>query len=214
MSGAGVPVVGFDLDLTLVDSRARIGVCLAAALGERGVVVAPQEVWPTIGLPLASGLQLLAPGLDDAAREEVAADYRRRHDAPGAPPVTALAGAAGALAAVRAAGGTTAVVSAKVAPAVHRVLGEVGLAALVDVVVGGRFAEGKGQVLAELGATGYVGDHPGDVVAALTAGAESLAVLTGSSTEAELRAAGAREVVADLTAFPGWLAGHVGRLRV
>lgn len=205
-------MVGFDLDLTLVDSRARIGQCLAAALAVRGVSVAPAAVEPTIGLPLAAGLLLLAPGLDERAREEVAADYRRRHDEPGAPPVTALPGAADALAAVRAAGGRTAVVSAKVAPAVQRVLGETGLAPLVDVVVGSRFAEAKGEALAELGATGYVGDHPGDVVAARTAGAESLAVLTGTSTEEQLRAAGAVAVVADLAAFPRWLAGHVARL--
>ncbi|SDQ65247.1 HAD family hydrolase [Quadrisphaera sp. DSM 44207] len=225
MSGAGaapapdgapaarVPVVGFDLDMTLVDSSTRIGTCLAAALAAQGVAVTPAQVWPTIGVPLEVALRQLAPGAGEAVRAAVAADYRARHDAPSAPPVPALPGAADALAAVRAAGGRTLVVSAKVDRAVALVLAEAGLAHLVDVVVGGRFAEAKGEVLVRLGATAYVGDHPGDVVAARTAGVEQVAVLTGPVPEAQLRAAGATTVLADLTALPGWLEGHTARLR-
>lgn len=205
------PLVGFDLDLTLVDSRERISTCLAAALVAAGADVTPARVAPTIGLPLTDVVDLLAPGLDPDARSAVAADYRRRHDAPGAPPVTALPGAAAALAAVRAAGGRTAVVSAKAEPVARAVLAETGLADLVDVVAGGRFGAAKGEVLREMGATAYVGDHPGDVLAALTAGVDGLAVLTGGSTEAELRAAGATDVVADLVGFAPWLTGHLDR---
>ena len=211
-AGAGALLVGFDLDLTLVDSRERISTCLAGALGAAGAAVTAEQVAPTIGLPLGDAVGLLAPGLDAGAARSAAQDYRRRHDAPGAPPVSALPGAAAALSAVRAAGGRTAVVSAKTGPAVRRVLTETGLAHLADVVVGGRFGAAKGEVLREIGATAYVGDHPGDVVAARTAGVDGLAVLTGGSSEAELRAAGATTVAADLSGFEPWLAGHLVRL--
>ncbi len=205
-------LVGFDLDLTLVDSRERIGTCLAAALADQGVVLSVDEAASTIGLPLSDGLDVLAPDLGEAAREQVVTDYRRRHDAPGAPPMGALPHAADALRAVRAAGGRTAVVSAKLEPVLRRALAETGLGSLADVVVGGRFGTGKGEVLREIGASGYVGDHPGDVIAALSAGIEGLAVLTGGSTEAELRGAGATVVVEDLSGFGAWLDGHVARL--
>lgn len=204
-------LVGFDLDLTLVDSRERISTCLAAALGAAGARVDPADVARTIGLPLTDVVDLLAPGLDADARSAVAADYRARHDAPHAPPVTALPGAVAALTAVRDAGGRTAVVSAKTEPVLRTVLAETGLTDLVDVVVGGRFGAAKGEVLVEIGATAYVGDHPGDVLAVLTAGVDGLAVLTGGATEAELRAAGATDVVADLTVFGSWLARHLDR---
>lgn len=209
---APVPVVGFDLDLTLVDSAERITTCVVAALAEHGVDVGPEDVRPTIGVPLALALLEIVPGLDDALRDRVVARYRALQAAPDAPAVPVLAGAREALEAVRAAGGRTLVISGKAQAALEGVLAETGLAALADVVVGDRFAEQKGVVLVELGATAYVGDHPGDVVAALTAGVAGLAVATGSFDEAGLRAAGATTVVADLLAFPSWLAEHVAAL--
>lgn len=211
-SGRRALLVGFDLDLTLVDSRERIGTCLSAALRAAGVEVTPAAASAEIGLPLERQVERLAPALGGEVRAAVAQDYRRRHDAPGAPPVPVLPGAAAALSAVCEAGGRTAVVSAKAEPSVRRVLAETGLADLVDLVVGGRFGTGKSEVLTDVGATAYVGDHPGDVLAAATAGVDGLAVLTGGSSEAELRAAGAVDVVADLSGFGTWLAGHLVRL--
>jgi phosphoglycolate phosphatase len=204
------PVVGFDLDMTLVDSRERIVSCLASTLADAGVQVSAHEVWRYIGVPLETTLADLAPGQDVPA---LAAEYRRRHDLPDAPPVTVLPGAAEALAAVRDAGGRTLVVSAKIQPALEKVLADTGLAGLVDEAVGGRFADAKGEVLAARGATGYVGDHPGDVVAARTAGAVAVAVATGPHTAAELRAEHPDVLLADLRAFPTWLAGHQAALR-
>jgi uncharacterized protein len=205
------PVVGFDLDMTLVDSRERIVTCLLATLSGHGITADPAAVWRHVGVPLEQTLAALAPGHDVAV---LAADYRARHDADDAPPVQVLAAAAEALAAVRAAGGRTLVVSAKVQPALERVLAETHLAPLVDEAVGGRFAEAKGAVLRERGATAYVGDHPGDVVAARTAGAVSVAVATGPYTAAELLATSPDVVLDGLAGFGGWLDGHVLDLRL
>ena len=208
---ATVPVIGFDLDMTIVDSRERIVTCLAATLAERGVDVERESLWRVVGLPLEHMLRSVAPGGDVAT---LAADYRRRHDRPDAPPVTLLPGAREALAAVHQAGGRTLVVSAKVQHGLEQVLAETAIADLVDLAVGGRFADEKGEVLREQGATAYVGDHPGDVVAARTSGAASVTVATGPHTREELEALHPDVVLDDLTAFPGWLTEHVLDLRL
>jgi uncharacterized protein len=205
------PVIGFDLDMTLVDSRDRIVTCLVAALAAAGVRAEPGHVWRYIGVPLEPTLAELAPGHDVAA---LAADYRARHDAPGAPRITVLPGAVEALTAVRAAGGRTLVVSAKAQPALELVLAETGLAELVDVAVGGRYAGGKGEVLLAHGATGYVGDHPGDVVAARTGDAAAVAVATGPHSAAELSASAPDVLLEDLTGFADWFTEHLLDLRL
>ncbi len=91
-------------------------------------------------------------------------------------------------------------------------LDHVGLTA--DLVVGDRFAEGKGEVLREIGAQVYVGDHTGDVVAAIGADAASVAVATGPTSAEDLATAGADVVLASLTELPGWLDEHVLGLRL
>jgi len=57
-------------------------------------------------------------------------------------------------------------------------------------------------VLADRGAWAYVGDHPGDIRAARTAGAHAVAVATGPHSARELADGGADIVMADLTEFP------------
>jgi phosphoglycolate phosphatase-like HAD superfamily hydrolase len=64
-------------------------------------------------------------------------------------------------------------------------------------------------VLVEHGASVYVGDHVHDVEGALSAGIQSVSVLTGGCDEGELLAAGTDTVLPDLTPFPGWLEDHV-----
>ncbi|MFZ5871119.1 MAG: ATP-dependent sacrificial sulfur transferase LarE [Actinomycetota bacterium] len=211
MSSAPVPVVGFDLDMTLVDSRERIVTCLSATLAAHGAPVDDGAIWRCIGLPLETALGRLAPAHDVTA---LAREYRARHDAPDAPPVAVLPGAAEALRAVRDAGGRTLVVSAKVQPALEKLLADTALAPLVDEAVGGRYGPQKGEVLRDRGATAYVGDHPGDVVAARTGAAASVAVATGPHTAAELAAGGPDVLLDHLHAFPGWLDEHVLDLRL
>ena len=196
------PVVGFDLDMTLVDSAAGIAATVRAALAEVGRTVTDAEVWPHVGVPLEATLDAVAPGVDTAA---VTRRYRELYAEVGIPPITPLAGAAAALAAVRALGGRVLVVSAKVTPAVESVLVHTGLSGAVDLVAGGRFAAAKGDLLAAEGADVYVGDHPGDVTAARAGRAVAVAVATGPHDAAALERAGADVVLPDLTAFPAWL---------
>ncbi|GAA0296429.1 HAD family hydrolase [Kineococcus aurantiacus] len=211
----GAPVVGFDLDMTLVDSSAGIAATMRAVLAEVGVAVTADDVWPYAGMPLESIVAGLVPGTAADGVAVLTARYRELYPDLGVPSVRAYPAAAAALRAPAALGGRSVVVSAKHTPNVHRVLAVTGLAGVVadEDVTGDLFAEDKGVRLREVGATAYVGDHPGDVRAARVAGAVAVAVTTGSHDAAALRRAGADVVLAGLEEFPGWLAAHAADLR-
>ena len=197
--------VGFDLDLTLVDSHERIISAYIGALGDLGVEVSRQELTPHLGMPLLHTAAAVGAAVDADALVLL---YRHYYDEPGAPRTLPMPGAPEALAAVRVAGGRTVVVSAKFTPAVHEALAEAGLTDLVDVAYGELFAHDKATALVAEGARIYVGDHPGDMAAAHTAGAYAVGVTTGANDEAALLAAGADLAVPNLATFVSWLAGH------
>ena len=202
-------VVGFDLDMTLVDSSEGIYMTLAAAVracpGGEQVQIERDDVWPYIGVPLEMTVSALAPKTDP---EQVAQAYRERYATIGVPLTTLLPGAEDAFRAVHAVGGQVLVVSAKAEAGVHQVLTAVGLDyddLRPDLVVGGLFAAAKGSCLRQHGAGVYVGDHSGDMEAARVAGAISVAVTTGPQSAEMLVAAGADVILADLGRFPSWL---------
>ncbi len=204
LTSADALTVGFDLDMTLVDSRAGIVATVRAVLDELGTTITDEQVWPGIGTPLE---QMLAPFVPAEELPGAVERYRTLYPTTGVPGITLLPGAAEALDVVRRLHGRVAVVSAKVETAVRLVLDQVGLAA--DVVAGGLFAGDKGLALAEHGVSVYVGDHVGDVAGARAAGATSVAVTTGPQSADVLREAGADVVLASLTELPGWLDEHV-----
>ena len=199
-------VVGFDLDLTLVDSRERILSAYIHALQDVGVAVTREDLEPHMGIPLSHTLAAVAPAVDADA---LVTRYRRYYDAPSMPPTDPMPGAAEALRAVRDAGGRTVVVSAKYIPAVHAALAEARLADLVDAVYGELFAEDKAAALLEQQAGIYVGDHPGDMAAAAGARALAVGVATGSHDAQALSAVGADVTLEALADFPGWLERHL-----
>jgi uncharacterized protein len=196
--------VGFDLDMTLVDSSEGILATLQRTLSERGLDVPRDRLWRSMGLPLEL---ILAPYVSEADLPAAVARYRELYPTLGVPRTVPLPGAAEALAAVRAMHGRVVVVSAKFEPAVHAVLDQVGMSA--DVVVGELFAAEKGRALAEHGVGVYVGDHPGDVAGGLAAGAVAIGVATGPHDATALRDAGAQLVLSSLQELPVWLSEHV-----
>ena len=193
-------VVGFDLDMTLVDSAQGISEALVAVCKKHNVEIRLEDALATIGLPLDQVFPLWLP---DLAYEQLLDEYRDHYGQYGIPKSVPLPGAVDALAAVRALGGRTVVVSAKKADFVQRVLDVTGLE--VDMVYGYLFAEHKGEVLLKEGAQVYVGDHVGDIAAARVANAIAVAVPTGPTSEAALREAGADVILEDLTQFASWL---------
>ncbi|MEU9922476.1 haloacid dehalogenase-like hydrolase [Streptomyces griseoluteus] len=204
VSPAYAPTVGFDLDMTLIDSRPGIRACYLALSERTGVYVDADLAVTRLGPPLADELVNWFPAADVPA---VADLYRSMYPEYAIAPTLALTGAREAVAAVRAAGGRTLVVTAKYEPNAKLHLAHLGIEP--DVVVGDLWAEDKARALREHGAHIYVGDHTGDIRGARAAEALSVAVATGPCSEEELREAGADVVLPDLTTFPTWLDAYV-----
>ncbi|MFM9590118.1 HAD family hydrolase [Streptomyces scabiei] len=195
--------VGFDLDMTLIDSRPGIHACYEALAARTGTYIDADLAITRLGPPLADELACWFPAADIPAMAEL---YRAMYPAIAIAATPAMPGAPEAIAAVRAAGGRAIVVTAKYEPNAKLHLEHLGIEP--DVVVGDLWAEAKAAALREHAASVYVGDHTGDVRGARTAQAYAVAVATGPCDERELREAGADVVLADLTAFPAWLTSH------
>lgn len=196
--------VGFDLDMTLIDSRPGIKAAFEALSAATGTFIDADLAVTRLGPPLE---QELAHWFPDERIEEMGEMYRTMYPEYAIAPTLAMPGAREAIAAVRQAGGRAIVVTAKHEPNAKLHLTHLGIEA--DAVVGWLWAEAKAEALREYGASVYVGDHTGDVRGARTAGALSVAVATGPCAAEELRTAGADVVLDDLTAFPEWLARHL-----
>ncbi len=204
-AGAHTVTVGFDLDMTLIDSRPGIKAAYEALSARTGTYIDSDLAITRLGPPLE---QELVHWFPDERIEEMGELYRELYPEYAIGPTPAMTGAREAIEAVRRAGGRAIVVTAKHEPNAKLHLSHLGIEA--DAVIGWLWAEAKAEALREYGATVYVGDHTGDVRGARTAGALSVAVATGPCPADELLAAGADVVLDDLTAFPAWLAGHIG----
>jgi len=189
--------VGFDLDMTLIDSQRAILASFAGVAADTGAKIEPEGVLSRLGIKLQDELaHWFPPGEIDAAVRIYRAHYLRLIG----PCTTVLPGAAESLAAVRAAGARAVVISAKAELPARLSLDSVGLSA--DEIVADAHGPEKAAVLTLIGATAYVGDTPADMIAAVTAGVRAVGVATGSFAEAELRAAGAADVLSSLAEFP------------
>lgn len=199
------PTVGFDLDLTLIDAR-------------DGMIRMFEVLSAEFGLPLdgAHFAANLGPPLDDVLRDHYGFDeplvdrlvrrFRGLYPEIVIAETKPMPGAGHALAAVRAGGGRTLVVTGKYGP--NAALHVEAFGWDVDHLSGDVFAAGKGRVLRDQGASVYVGDHVGDIIGARAAGAVAVAVATGPFDATALADAGADVVLDDLTEFPGWLASR------
>ncbi|MGN9774616.1 HAD family hydrolase [Micromonospora sp. H33] len=194
------PTVGFDLDMTLVDSRPGIAAAYRALTARTGVHVDAEAAVSRLGPPLRTEIARWFPPeqVEGAVRT-----YRELYPAYAITPTVPLPGARAAIEAVRARGGRVLVVTSKLGRLARLHLDHLGL--VVDEVAGDLFAEEKATALREHGATHYVGDHVADMAAARTAGVPGIAVATGPCTPEELGAAGAELVLDDLTGFPAAL---------
>lgn len=198
----GMPplTVGFDLDMTLVDSRPGIAAAYRALTARTGVPVDAEAAVSRLGPPLRVEIARWFPpeGVESAVEA-----YRELYPAYAITPTLPMPGAIAAIAAVHAHGGRVLVVTSKIGRLARLHLDHLGLA--VDELAGDLFAEEKATALREHGATLYVGDHVADMVAAGAAGIPGIAVATGPCQAEELRSAGAHLVLDDLTGFPAAL---------
>jgi phosphoglycolate phosphatase len=192
-------VVGFDLDMTLIDSRVSIGAAMTTLAAETGVPIDVAAITGALGPPLEVSL---APWFTGEHLDAAVIRFRQLHGEL-LHLTLAMPGAAAAVQAVHDRGGTVVVVTAKFEPHARTSLENVAIPA--DIVVGWRFGAAKGETLRQHHARAYVGDHVADVAAARAAGVISVSVATGSSSPESLWAAGTDVVLPDLLAFPAWL---------
>lgn len=218
-------LVLWNIDLTLVDVGQVTREACADAFGQvtgRRLVQLPSSAGRTDSEVFFEALALNAPELVDEDAQRLLTAYNdaltrafevrrdllttRGRLLPGAKEaLTAVAGLPGVL---------QTVLTGTIRPNAIVKLRAFGLDGLIDAEIGGfgsdaypkgtliqvtrlRAAESRGVSLTEQGSV-YIGDSPRDVDAARVGGARSIAVVSGRATHAELAAAGADAVLADL----------------
>ena len=200
-------VVGFDLDMTLIDSRQGIGEVYRTLTTETGVFIdadlACSRLWP----PLETELAVWFPADDVPA---MATRYREIYRSYAIERTPLLPGATEAVDAVHAAGGRVIVVTSKFTGNARLHLDHVGLD--TDELVGSAHGDGKRDALLRFRAHWYVGDHVADMRSARATaelapelGIVAVGVTTGPCDARELTEAGADEVLPDLLGFPALL---------
>ena len=198
--------VGFDLDMTLIDSRPGIAANYRELSRRTGVPVDADLAVSRLGPPLRTELAHWFP---PEQIEDAVTTFRALYPDHAVTPSRPMPGALDALHAVRARGGRVVVVTSKLGRLARLHVDHLGLP--VDEIAGDLFAEGKATALTEHGVRVYVGDHTADMIAARTAGVPGVAVATGPCSPDDLTAAGAATVLPDLAEFPGWLDAHLDR---
>lgn len=199
LAGHSPPRVGFDLDLTLIDTRKATAFALESVNASLGTAIDADEFVRRLGPPIRTELsRWVTEELLDVAADQ----FRSAFVGPGLQFLEPLPGAAAALAEVEARGGKSIVITSR-----RRYIAQAALSAChlsADVVVGGLTGKEKAPAMRQNAAHCYVGDHPLDMVGAATAGVPGVGVLTGSHVEQDLRSAGAVVVLATLLDFE-WL---------
>jgi len=192
--------IGFDLDMTLIDSRPGIRAVYEELSRQTGVFIDAELAVSRLGPPLTWELEHWFPA---EAVPEMFTRYRAMYPEIAVPRVLAMPGAAEAL---EAAGrlGRAIVITAKAGPNAALHLDHLGLPH--DAVIGDAWREQKAEVLVREGADTYVGDHVHDMDAARIAGVAGVGVPSGPCSADELREAGAAHVVSSLLEVPALLA--------
>ncbi|MBS4753174.1 HAD family hydrolase [Nocardioides sp. zg-ZUI104] len=192
-------VVGFDLDLTLIDTAPGFRALLGVLGEELGVDFNLDAMTARLGPPLD---MMLAPYLPAEQIPAAGDRFRALYPDHAVTSVPLLPGAVESVQAVRDVGGRVLVVTGKHTPNAQLHLDHTGL--VVDHLEGRVWGVGKAESLRREGASLYVGDHVHDVEGALAAGVTSLSVLTGGCSRAELEDAGTHVVLESLAEFPDW----------
>ncbi len=204
MSGPDHRCVLFDFDGTLVDS-ARCGVLATRWAFEDAGLPAPDadRIVATMGIPIEQAFPILSDRpLSGAALATLIQRFRGRYAELAETHIVAFPGIPEMLAAVRTAGLATAIVTSKRTVVAQQNAAHVGIADLVDAIVGSDLVErpkpdpdGVHVALGQLGLDGIdpaqvlvVGDATYDIQMGKAAGTRTCAVTWGAHLEPELAA--------------------------
>jgi phosphoglycolate phosphatase len=189
--------VGFDLDMTLIDSLPQILESFHALAEETDIEIDLDVIEARLGIKLEDELAHWFAPHDVAG---AAATYRHHYARLAALGTVVLPGAHDAMAAVRASGRAVAIITAKHQSSVEPCLVATGISPdTLHAFVHGRE---KAEVLRNIAAAMYVGDTPDDMTAARDAGVVAIGVATGAFTATDLLQAGASTALHSLSAFP------------
>lgn len=190
-------VIGFDLDMTLLDTRPGIAAAIRELTVRTGVPIDVELVTSRLGPPLRHEMaHWFAPAdVDDAVTL-----YRSLYPDHAITPSIPLPGALDALSAVHGKGGKVIVITSKLGRLADLHIAHAGLD--VDEVYGNVFAEEKAAVLTAVGASAMVGDHVADMRGGSVAKVHPIGVATGPCSREDLLSAGAEIVLDDLRGFP------------
>jgi len=213
----GPQAVLFDFDLTLADSTAAVGSCIAHALGRLGFdPVPPEAVRKTIGLSLEATLEDLTGDTDPAIQAQFKELFIQHADRVMVAQTDFLVGALSALADLRTQGLRLAIVSTKYRYRIQAILDRHGAREFFEVVVGGEDTaahkpdpEGLRQALGALAVNRnqavYVGDHLVDAQAAMRAGISFVPVLTGATKRDEFLSLPHLSILGSVSELPSFL---------
>jgi phosphoglycolate phosphatase len=186
MSFAAV-TIGFDLDMTLVDSRPVSERGLIRMDIEHGIDLDLDELMARYGLPIS---QWLPSHVDSTLFRRLQAEELSR--------ARPMPGAKAAIDAARRVGARAIVVTAAPLAIADGMLEAAGLS--IDQLHADAWAGGKAWPLRQEECVVFVGDHADDMLAARQAGALPIGVNTGTTPPI-----GAELILEDLRDFPGWL---------
>ena len=221
------PFAIFDIDGTLVDSRAMITACMDAAFEGAGFSAPGYEkTRRVIGLSLGAGLKYLAPEADDATHTLILESYRdafftMRSDPSLAAPL--YDGAAELLASIAADGWVLGIATGKSRRGLEAMMAQFGWRSLFAADFCADDGPGKPHphmVLENIRVAGadprntvVIGDSEHDMAMAVAAGVQAIGVTWGFGTRAEMKAVGAK-VVVDTMATLGEVITRVGSTKL
>jgi long-chain acyl-CoA synthetase len=202
-------VIGFDLDMTLVDLRAATEVALREVNRQSPEKVDIDAIMGDLGAPFR---EVLTRWISPSNLPAVLRTFAKAFRVQGMSLVTPMPGAHEAIDAVLSRDDDIVVITGRRASVAHDTLAACGLPELATM--GQVFGTDKAPVMVAHGISAFVGDHPLDMLGAARAGVLPVGVATGSHSSDKLHEAGAEHVLTSLAEFSDWYANPRTRARL
>jgi phosphoglycolate phosphatase len=193
------PTIGFDLDLTLIDTGAATAHALTIVARELRLSIDLDQVLASRGPAFR---EVLAGHVPAPLLPAVLRRFYRVFLAESLPLVRPIEGARETLDQLAAVGGRSVIITGRREASARRCLQALGLR--VDILRGGVSGAAKAPAMTDHGVHAFVGDHALDMIGARLAGVPGVGVLSGGHDPATLRAAGASAVITSVAALPPW----------